>query len=314
MNKLISIIIPTYNRHDILKDCLESVYNLDFENKEVIVVDDASNDGTEEMIKREFPEVIYIKKEKRTGVGSKNLGIKKSSGAYLWFLDSDSFVQNKDCLKEMIGIMEENKNIGSIGGEIIERDDVKYIRMLRFFKNAKETRLDEIGPKNLILQDVDYSPTCNCFVRRELVEKIGGFEESYFYVGEDAELGKRIRDLGFRNVIDRRTLVEHRRSNVSRTANYKLFHRNKMKFIIRNFGFFVFLLMPFIEVFNMIDGYLQLKGKSLKDIKGLNQAGGNYNKITIGLNYFFYLFYGYLWNLFLAPLTLKEKYFKSRVS
>lgn len=304
---LVSIIIPTYNRRNILRECLLSVFDLDYLNKEVIVVDDASNDGTEEMLRSEFKSVIYIRNYNRSGVGSKNIGIQRCQGKYVWFLDSDSFISNKYCLSNMVTIMENNKDIGTIGGEVIERDGVKYVRKLRFLRNEISTPLDKMDSKDLILHEVDYSPTCNCLVRRDLIQKIGGFFGSYFYGGEDAELGKRIKDLGLRNVIDYRTLVEHRRSNISRTANFKLFHKNKMRFVIRNFGVGKFLIIPFIEIINMLEGYKELKGKSVKDIKGLDQGGKKYNKLSIGLNYLFYLIYGYFWNLIFLPVTLKNR-------
>jgi|TARA_B100000315_G_scaffold193375_1_gene183875 glycosyltransferase involved in cell wall biosynthesis len=79
-NPLISIIIPTFHRKKIIEKCLQYVYALDFRDFEFIVVDDGS-DGTTEIIKNKFPEVIYFQNQERLGSSeSKNIGIRNSKG------------------------------------------------------------------------------------------------------------------------------------------------------------------------------------------------------------------------------------------
>lgn len=94
----ISVIIPTYNREKTIDSSIKSVLNQTYNNIEVIVVDDNSNDSTEKIIKDiNDARVIYIKLRKNHGAGyARNIGIKKSSGKYIAFQDSDDvFEKNK---------------------------------------------------------------------------------------------------------------------------------------------------------------------------------------------------------------------------
>jgi len=71
-----SIVIPTYNRKDTLRRCLAAATSQDYPDYEVIVVDDASTDGTDEMVRREFPQVRYIRQEPNRGpAAARNRGI-----------------------------------------------------------------------------------------------------------------------------------------------------------------------------------------------------------------------------------------------
>jgi hypothetical protein len=156
------------------------------------------------------------------------------------------------------------------------------------------------------MKPCDYLATCNCFVRTELVGKVGGFNERYFYGYEDAELGKRILDLGYQNIIDSRTAVFHLRSSTSRTANYKLFFKNRIRFAIWNFPFLQVIKLPVIDLRNFIGGIKMAKELPTEQIKG--QASSKVNQIFgragMLLEYLFGLIYGYSWNLIFLPKTL----------
>lgn len=85
----ISVVIPTYNRCELLKRALQSVYSQSLLPSEVVVVDDGSTDGTNAMIRKEFPEVTYYSQENSGVSSARNLGIHHASGDWLAFLDSD---------------------------------------------------------------------------------------------------------------------------------------------------------------------------------------------------------------------------------
>ena len=85
----ISVIIPTYNRCELLKRALLSVFSQTLLPTEVVVIDDGSTDGTNAMICAEFPEVIYYRQENLGVSSARNLGIQHTTGDWLAFLDSD---------------------------------------------------------------------------------------------------------------------------------------------------------------------------------------------------------------------------------
>ncbi|NQT33163.1 MAG: glycosyltransferase family 2 protein [Candidatus Omnitrophica bacterium] len=91
MSKLISIIIPTYNRAAMIKRAIESVLVQDYDNMEVIVVDDASKDNTPEVVRSvEDPRLIYIRRPENKGAAAaRNTGMRQATGEYIAFLDSD---------------------------------------------------------------------------------------------------------------------------------------------------------------------------------------------------------------------------------
>ncbi|WP_348741528.1 glycosyltransferase family 2 protein [Tenacibaculum sp. 190524A05c] len=101
MQPKVSIIIPSYNNLDQLKNCLKSIQNQNFENFEVWIIDGASTDGTQEYLKTLGPRFNYIS-EKDSGIyDAMNTGIKKSLGEWLYFLGSDDRFSNNSVLEEV---------------------------------------------------------------------------------------------------------------------------------------------------------------------------------------------------------------------
>ena len=95
MNDLISIIIPIYNTEKYLKRCLDSVINKSYENLEIILINDGSTDASEEICKdylEKDKRIKYFKKANGGLSSARNYGIKKSTGKYIGFVDSDDVI------------------------------------------------------------------------------------------------------------------------------------------------------------------------------------------------------------------------------
>ena len=88
---LVTVNILSYNRKDELRNTLTKVYEQDYKNIEVIVVDNASNDGSSEMVIKEFPNAQLIQLEKNIGIAGWNEGFKVAKGEYILVLDDDSY-------------------------------------------------------------------------------------------------------------------------------------------------------------------------------------------------------------------------------
>ena len=89
----ISIIVPMYNSEKYIKKCLESILNQTYEDFEVLLVNDGSTDKTESIVNRYNDKRIKYIKNKKSGIGkTRNLGIDKSKGEYLMFVDSDDYL------------------------------------------------------------------------------------------------------------------------------------------------------------------------------------------------------------------------------
>jgi GT2 family glycosyltransferase len=205
INMDVSIIIATWNQKKSLRHCLRSVYGSDFEGSfEVIVVDNGSRDGSGEMAAKEFPKAILIENNKNLGVSkSRNQAFNKMRGKYGLLLDDDA-VLTKNCLKLLVGEMDAVPRCGIAGPKIIYPDGrLQY--SCRSFPDPisvglRGFGLDKIFPDNHFLKkylladfdhqstrEVDWLMSACLIVRKEIIDEIGGFDEKYFFGGEDAD-------------------------------------------------------------------------------------------------------------------------------
>ena len=213
----LTIIIVSYNTKEFLKKCLESVKNAALKfNYEIIVIDNNSSDSSLEMLGKEFPDVFLIKNKKNLGFSkANNQGIKKARGRYLLFLNPDTIV-NKDTLPTLIEFMEGNKEVGVSTCKLIMPNGKIDDACHRGFPTPWNAfchflGISKIFPKiklfsgySLSYLDFDESHEIDAcagafmLVRREAGEKIGWWDEDYFFYGEDLEFCFRLKELGYK--------------------------------------------------------------------------------------------------------------------
>jgi len=126
MNKKISVIVPVYNVEKYLEKCLESIVNQTYDNLEIILVNDCSTDGSEEIIKKfksKHKNILYFKNEKNSGAAySRNVALKKATGDYIGFIDSDDYVEPGYFEGLMNSIKKEKADIAVCDINIIDTD------------------------------------------------------------------------------------------------------------------------------------------------------------------------------------------------
>ncbi len=184
MKPLVSVIIPVYNRYQFLKEAIDSVLSQTFQNFELIIVDDGS-DNTSYLINNEYKDkIIYIRHKTNRGVAAaRNSGIKVASGKLIAFLDSDDLWLPKK-LEEQVIYMEKNPDI------LISQTEEIWIR------NGKR-----VNPKKIHKKEGGYiferslklcliSPS-SVIIRKELLDKVGLFDEELI-AAEDYDLWLRI--------------------------------------------------------------------------------------------------------------------------
>ena len=117
-SKLVSIIIPSYNRKEYLGKAIESILSQSYKDKEIIIVDDASNDGTEEYIKDKYGKntiIKYYRNDVNMGAGeSRRKGLSNANGEYLIFMDDDDYYTNDSFFKSAIKILVSNDKISFV--------------------------------------------------------------------------------------------------------------------------------------------------------------------------------------------------------
>ena len=111
----VSVVIPTYNRREYLRDTLESVLAQKFVRFEVVVVDDGSTDGTEELLRRYRNRIHYIHQENLGAAGARNTGIRMAKGDYLAFMDSGDLAM-PDHLQTLYGFLEGHPSCAMVMG------------------------------------------------------------------------------------------------------------------------------------------------------------------------------------------------------
>ena len=200
----LSIIIVNWNGLNVILDCLDSVYNniksIDFE---VIVVDNNSSDGSPEAVEKKFPDVKLIREEKNHGfAGANNIGIKKALGKYIVLLNSDTIILDST-FKNIIEIMDSDKNIGILGPKVLNEDGSFQSSAGRFPSLMSEISgyffLSRIPGLNIVFKDrfireefdeikeVDWISGACLFLRKEIIEDVGYLDERYFMYVEDID-------------------------------------------------------------------------------------------------------------------------------
>ena len=169
----ISVIIITRNRCNDLRNTITAYLRQTYIDKEVIVVDNASNDGTREMMKNDFADIEYLWLPENFDIRSINIGIEMSSGDIIWRTDDDSYPEQPDAFEKIVEIFEQNEDIHIICSEDIEvRQNYK---IWEWYPN----KVDKINipVKGYIANSF---PGTGAGIRREVYDKIGGFWEFGF--------------------------------------------------------------------------------------------------------------------------------------
>ena len=122
---LVTVNILSYNRRDELRHTLTKVYEQDYKNIEVIVVDNSSSDGSPEMVTREFPEVKLIKMKKNIGVAGWNEGFELARGKYILVLDDDAYPA-KDAVTKAVENFILNEDIACVAFNLIDTNTGTY--------------------------------------------------------------------------------------------------------------------------------------------------------------------------------------------
>ncbi len=212
MNKeLVSIIIPCFNALEYTKQCIESVLLQTNLNYELILINNGSTDGTKEYFKtlkrnlkinKKLNKVTIIQAIKNLGVAKAlNLGISKSIGKYVCYLNNDVIV-TKDWLKKIVKAAKSDKQIGAVGTMFNSFEDKKYLKNVEKNKKLIDVVAQTISVKNSgkIKKAKTIHGLC-MFVKKSVFKKVGLFNEKFYpCFGEDIEFCERLKKNGYKLV------------------------------------------------------------------------------------------------------------------
>lgn len=252
---LASIVVVCLNGMEISRRCLASIFRQEYDHKEVIVVDNGSQDDISGMITREFPGARVLRSEVNLGfAGGYNLGIRQAKGMYVAIINNDA-VAGLGWLTALVAAAETDERIGAVASVILDaqRPDCLDscgvgIALDGMTRQAQRGKSPPIADKPF---EVLMPSGCACLFRMSVLETLGLFDESFFAYCEDADLGLRLRGAGFKAVAAPGAKVQHYYSMTGgKFSLQKIFwvERNHFWLAVKNFPWPLLLLNPFITL------------------------------------------------------------------
>jgi len=244
----LSIIILTYKSKNLIRFSLKDLFASQLpEQTEVIVVDNDSQDGIEQMIKEEYPQVKFIQTGKNLGFASgNNVGIRAAQGKYILIMNPDIFVQDTSVMKLYNCIREhEHQDIGLIAPRLNNPNGSLQHTSYCFHKWSTpvfrrtflgKTNLGKKHLKKFLLDDWDHSSTRavdwvqgSCFIiSKQLLEQIRYFDNRYFMYVEDMDLCRKIKLAGKKVVYYPKSQVIHLHRRESAEGSWHQVFTNKL--------------------------------------------------------------------------------------
>ena len=234
-----SVIIIAYNSCDFIPACLKSVRDAcEGIDSQIIVLDNGSTEPIIPEIKNFFPEVEWIDSKENLGFGKGcNLAEKHATKPYLFFINPDTII-SKNAFREMLKFMEEHPEAGTVGCRILNEDGTLQWACRRSFPTivsavSKTIGLAAMFPKSKTLAsynmtyadpdemiEVDAISGSFFCIRRDVYEKLNGFDEDYFMYGEDLDLCFRTKQMGLKNYYTPVTNILHFKGQSCRTRRW----------------------------------------------------------------------------------------------
>lgn len=213
---IVSVVIPCYNDKDYIKETLESVLHQTFNDFEVIIVDDGSNDETKEVLSKLKSEKVIILEQENGGLSNaRNNGFKKAIGKYVLTIDSDDTVE-KSFLEKAVAILDKEKQVSAVSSycNIFEGD-------FKIIHKHKPTG------GNLDSFLFDNNSTSFALIRKSTWHKIGGYDEKMIHGFEDWEFWIAVTKEGGQVYMIEEYLFNYRHKKVSMSKDSKANFREK---------------------------------------------------------------------------------------
>jgi GT2 family glycosyltransferase len=220
---MVSVILVNYNDLKRTREAVKSVKQWSPES-EIIVVDNNSKDESVEGLRREFPDIKLLSLSRNRGFGAgNNRGAAAAHGEYLFFLNSDTLLL-EDTPSLLAAMMEAEPQIAACGPRLVNGDNTfqlsfgpdpsllnewKLRRIQRVLQKGDPSVRARSESRSSGMMEVDWVTGAAIMVRRDVFEKVRGFDETFFMYFEDADVCRRIRKLGWKVLYVPATKVVH---------------------------------------------------------------------------------------------------------
>ncbi len=200
----VSVVIPSYNSRRTIRECLHALTHQDYPHPIEIIVVDSSDDGTEEIIQTEFPEVTCIHLPRKTDPGTgRRLGVERSQGKLILFIDSDC-VAPPDWVSRYVALHQKYPNVAAIGGAVVNGNPPNILTSWAgYIAEFREFLPQQPGGF------VRHLPTLNISYKRWVFQKYGFFDPR-LYPQEDLVFNYRLVQNGEKILFDPSIVVRHK--------------------------------------------------------------------------------------------------------
>ena len=267
----LSVVLLSYNTRDLTEQALRStIVALDGIESEVFVVDNASIDGSAEMVSKKFPDVNLCVNADNIGFSSgNNKALSKVRGNYVLLINTDTIV-HRNAFKTMVEFLDKHPEAGAVGCKILNPDGTLQLDSRRGFPTpfaafCKMSGLSRLFPKhkqiaryNMTFLDPDkeaevdvLSGSC-MLVRKEAMDQVGLLDEDYFMYGEDIDWCYRIREAGWKIYYTPTAKIIHFRGESGRAVPLKVLYRKSKamsifvrKHMVHRYRFFPIWILHF---------------------------------------------------------------------
>jgi GT2 family glycosyltransferase len=251
----LSIVIPSWNTRELLRACLASLRRAALPEHETIVIDNASADGSADMVAAEFPEVVLQRNARNEGfaIGC-NQGLRRASGEFLFLLNADTEVA-ADAVQRMLAFLAAHARHGAIAPRLVSADGSTQ-RTCLCFPNLWTPLcfggpLERWFPDNFELRryfmrdwdqqssrDVDQPPAAALIVRRAALDEVGLFDEALWLFYNDVDLSKRLIAAGWKtHYLAEATVLHHIGASTKQFGNFlPEWHKNRLHYFRKHHG------------------------------------------------------------------------------
>ena len=269
---LVYIIILNWNGKVDTLSCLQSIMDVRYPNFSVIMVDNASSDGTVESVKEKFPPVkIIANTENLRFAGGNNIGIDyalQQKADYVLLLNNDTVV-DPDFLNGLLKVAGSGERVGIVGPKIYYYNDPERIWFaggkVEYWKGwVSHTGIRELDHGQYDAdRRVDYITGCCMLVKREVIERVGKLDEKFFIYGEDADWCLRASRAGYELVYVPSSKIWHKVStssggNLSWFKNWNKL-KSQLRLMARYAKWYHWLTIPFGLAINIIKSFTSLR-------------------------------------------------------
>jgi len=239
----VSIIVTIYNEEKFLPKFIESIKKTKYPNYEIIFVDNGSIDDGTKIVKKSFSKTKIVKNAKNLGfAGGCNSGIRacSSDSDFVLILNADMYF-HPDWLSHLMQTMQSDEKIGVVGYARLFPDSEKIETLGNKCLNENLAKFKRIGAGENLKKyinkkfiEVDF---CLGLIRKSVLDKVGLFDEKNFVTYEEVDLCRKIKDVGYKIVINPKSKVWHFGSQtVKKGSTFKIYYmyRNRLRYVLKH--------------------------------------------------------------------------------